>query len=159
MVLLSFAIWLVQKTRATLATNQMRTQINLNLVTRDFPRFEEFACGSSELSSAPCDVFFCCNWPVVITKVLNCIYKMLLTDFCHHLSHFQPCSIQQTIWCICKLGPLRQAFGLIARPSKCFIRRPKRRILKQVKERHLGEYQSSYAHIRQQAARSARGDL
>ena len=58
MVLLFYALWLVQKTRAILSANQT----NRHFVTRVFPRFEQFAYFDLEYSLARCAIFLSADW-------------------------------------------------------------------------------------------------
>ena len=43
LVFLNFAVWLVQKARATFLTNQFKTWTNCDLVIRVFPPFMQYA--------------------------------------------------------------------------------------------------------------------
>ena len=60
MVLLFYALWLVQKTRAILWANQIQNQNQT--VTRVFPRFEQFAYFDLEYSLARCAIFLSADW-------------------------------------------------------------------------------------------------
>ena len=62
LVVLFFALWLVQKTLATLSTNQFKTKTNHDLVARVFPRFRQFVCLYFEFSLALRVIFISCDW-------------------------------------------------------------------------------------------------
>ena len=62
LVLLFFALWLVQKTLATLSTNQFKTKTNHDKVARVFPRFRQFVCLYFEFSLALRVIFISSDW-------------------------------------------------------------------------------------------------
>ena len=62
LVVLFFALWLVQKTLATLSTNQFKTKTNHDLVARVFPRFRQFVCLYFEFSLALRVIFISSHW-------------------------------------------------------------------------------------------------
>ena len=62
LVVLFFALWLVQKTLATLSTNQFKTKTNHDLVARVFPRFRQFVCLYFEFSLALRVIFISSDW-------------------------------------------------------------------------------------------------
>ena len=62
LILPDFALWLVQKTRATLSTNQMQTKTNHDLVARVFPRLRQLGCFCIEFSLALNGNFLPSHW-------------------------------------------------------------------------------------------------
>ena len=62
LVVLFFALWLVQKTLATLLTNQFKTKTNHDLVARVFLRFRQFVCLYFEFSLALRVIFISSDW-------------------------------------------------------------------------------------------------
>ena len=66
LILPDFALWLVQKTRATLSTNQMQTKTNHNLVARVFPRLRQLGCFCIEFSLALIGNFLPPDWPLLL---------------------------------------------------------------------------------------------
>ena len=73
MVLLVFALWLVQKTHATFSTNQEPNWNQSRLGHLHFPAFNKFSCFYSEFSMAPFDILYrsALRLAAVITLVLG----------------------------------------------------------------------------------------
>ena len=70
-VFLFFALWLVQKIRATSSNSQIKIKSNRDLVNDVFPRFKQFSWFNFELSLAARDNLFAVigRCAIGITKV------------------------------------------------------------------------------------------
>ena len=62
LVMLYFALWLAQKTRAFFSTNQIQTWANYDLVACIFPCFKKFWCFYFESSLALKGIFLSFDW-------------------------------------------------------------------------------------------------
>ena len=110
LVVLFFALWLVQKTRATLSTNQFKTKTNHDLVARVFPRFRQFVCLYFEFSLALRVIFISCDWSLRLlwflfydtrSKRSNIVIYFYFSDIYIEIKMclvFNPSSCMESIW-------------------------------------------------------------
>ena len=110
LVVLFFALWLVQKTLATLSTNQFKTKTNHDLVARVFPRFRQFVCLYFEFSLALRVIFISCDWSLRLlwflfydtrSKRSNIVIYFYFSDIYIEIKMcqvFNPSSCMESIW-------------------------------------------------------------